>query len=105
MGSRKDSEGRELGTEHKKAEGLIKEHFGWDNDRRRLQEEENAEVGEVGEKDIRKIRRWVEQVLSGTSNASAPGSDGISYRFLKKIKGINLGRQLLEEVAGNIQKG
>ena len=47
----------------------------------------------------------VEGALSSIQNSSTPGPDGISYRFIKTVKGTLLGERLLEEVARNFIKG
>ena len=47
----------------------------------------------------------VETALSGTQNSSASRLDGISYRFIKMIKGTILGEILVEDVARNLING
>ena len=42
------------------------------------------------------------KALSGTSNSSALGPDGINYKLLKAIKDTRLGKEVLEEDATNL---
>ena len=43
--------------------------------------------------------------LSGTSNTSAPGPDGISYRIWKAANKTRLGEELIIQVAANLGIG
>ena len=45
------------------------------------------------------------EALQGTSNSSAPGPDGISYRFIKAIKDTVLGTLLFRQLASYIARG
>ena len=47
----------------------------------------------------------IETALVGTQNCLAPEPDGISYRFIKRIKEMILGERILEQVARNLTKG
>ena len=95
-----------LNTNEEKAEGLIGDHFVW-NEEGRLIEEEEQDGGneEVEENSLEDMIAKVEMVLSSTQNSSDPGLDSISYRFIKSIKRTILGKRLLEEVARNLIKG
>ena len=46
----------------------------------------------------------VEKALNETQNRSAPGADGIGYRFIKTIKDTILREKIIEEVARNLLK-
>ena len=54
---------------------------------------------------IEEIEGDLREVLQGTSNSSAPGPDGISYRFIKAIKDTVLGTLLYRQLASYIAKG
>ena len=92
--------------DEEKAEGLIRAHFVWNEcGRTTEEEEEESDSGEVEESSLEAMITKVEIALSGTQNSSTPGPDGISYRFIKTIKGMNSEERLLEEVARKIIKG
>ena len=46
------------------------------------------------------LEESVRRALGRTKNRSATGPDGISYRLIKAIRDIRLGRELIEEVVG-----
>jgi len=97
-------DGTELSTEKDKVQGLVKDHFGWNDNRRKVDEEEEVD----NKREIAKaeeIRRWAKEALSKTSNASAVGLNGISYRFIKAIMRTELEEELIDEVTRNIQHG
>ena len=102
-----DTDNNLLNTDERKAEGLIRDHFVWNEGGRRLEEEDEEEDdGEkVEEKSLKEMIVKVEVALGGTQNSSAPGRDSISYRFIKRIKETMLGERILEEVARNLIKG
>ena len=54
-------------------------------------------MGELEEK--------VRDALRGTSNRSAPGPDGIRYRFIKMVLDTKLGREVVQEVAESLKEG
>ena len=107
MKTLRDSDNNLLNTDEKKVEGLIKDHFMWNAEESMVEEvEEEMDDNEgVEESSMDDMLTGVETALSGTQNSSAPGPDGISYRFIKTIKGTVLGTSLLEEVAKNLIKG
>jgi len=43
--------------------------------------------------------------LSGTSNSSAPGPDGIGYRLIKLVMRTKVGKEVVKEVARNLGRG
>ena len=47
----------------------------------------------------------VRTALRGTSNKSAPGPDGISYRFIKTVLDTSIGRELVREMAVSLKEG
>ena len=93
MKSLQDINDKKLNTDKEKAEGLIRNHFVWNKDSRILEggKEEGEDGQEVEENKLEEMRIKVEAALGGTQNSSAPGSDGISYRFIKKVKERVLG--------------
>ena len=81
---------------------LISErNFGWDNERTW------GEDGSTGitQDNIKEMEGDLREALQGTSNCSASGPDGISYRFIKAIKDIVLGTLLFRQLASYIAKG
>ena len=86
-----------LNTEEENAEGLIRDHFVWKEDGRKVEEEkEEAEEEEVDRETVKEIVKKVENILSRRQNSSASRPDSISYRFIKTIKNTTLGEKLLE---------
>ena len=76
-----------LNMNEEKAEDLIRDHFVWNEEERILEKvEEKVEDEEVEEGPLKEMVIKVEIALSGTQNSSAPGPDGINYRFIKTIK-------------------
>ena len=51
------------------------------------------------------VRGWVLHALGRTKNGSAPGPDGISYRLIKAVRDMRLGRELVDEVVDNLVCG
>jgi len=47
----------------------------------------------------------VRKVLSGTSNSSVLGPDGIGYRLIKMVIGTKLGDELIKEMVENLARG
>ena len=106
MKSLRDADSNQLTTDEEKAWGMIRDHFVWKEKRRTTEEEEEEVDNEKVEEDkLEKIITKVEVALNGTEDISAPGPDGISYRFIKTIKNTILGEKLLDEVASNLVKG
>ena len=103
----KMKEGKELISEQEKVQGLVQDLFGWDKDRQPTTtaqcDDERVEYFGHSEKEV--MIEQVRKALSGTSNSSAPGPDGINYKLLKAIKDTRLGREVLEEVATNLIRG
>jgi len=83
---------------------LVKDLFGWDDNRQKVDEEEEPDDGgEAAE--FEEIRRWTKKALNKTSISSSAGPDGISYRFLKAVMRTELREELIDEVIVNIQHG
>ena len=88
-----------------KAEEVIRDHFVWNKEGRKVSEkEETGDNKEVEEETLEKMVTKVETTLSRTQNSSAPETDSISYRFIKVIKDTILVEKILEEVAKNLIK-
>ena len=95
-----------LNTDKEKTEGLVKDHIVWDEEGRKVdKEEEKADDGEVERGVLEEMVTKPKTTLSGTQNSSAPKPDGISYRFIKRIKETILGEKLIEEVDRNLIQG
>ena len=54
---------------------------------------------------MEELEENVRTALRGTSNKSAPGPDGISYRFIKTILDTRIGRGLVREMAVSLKEG
>ena len=99
-------EGKELILEQEKMQGLVRDLFGWDEDRQpttNIQCDER--VNGIGDNEKETMIEQVRKALSGTSNSSAPGPDGINYKLLKAIKDTRLGKEVLKEVTTNLIRG
>ena len=100
-----DVEGVELGTDEEKVMGWVKDHFGWRDDGREVEEAEREEE-ERGPTDRQgQLEEEIRKALSRTSNLSAPGPDRIGYRLIKMVMGTRLEDELIKEVARNLAKG
>jgi len=85
--------------------GLVKDHFEWRDDGKEVEEAEREER-ESGPMDRQgQLEEEMRKALSGTSNSSTPGLDGIGYRLIKMIMGMKLGDELMKEVARNLARG
>lgn len=79
MKSLQDINNNLLKTDKEKLEGLIRNHFVWNMEGRKVDEEEEMiDHEEVEAGGLEKMIKKVEIVLSGTQNSSAPEPDGIS---------------------------
>ena len=72
----KDKKGKEI-PEKERGEAMEKAHFLWNES---IGEEEETTEG-LGY-DVEEILDMIYAALSGTSNLSAPGPDGINYKIL-----------------------
>ena len=54
---------------------------------------------------VEELEEKVREALRGTSNRSAPGPDGISYRFIKTVLDTKLGEEVVREVAESLKEG
>jgi len=100
-----DVEGVELETDGEKVTRLVKDHFSWREDGRGVEEAEREEEKRGPTDRQGQLEEEVRKALSGTSNSSAPGPDGIGYRLIKMVLGRKLGDELMKEVARNLAKG
>jgi len=107
MGDLTDTMGAPLKTDNKKKNSVIRDHFGWRNEGRKVDEEEEERERYLGLTGIsqEKMEKLVRKALAGTSNKSAPGPDGIGYKLIKCIIDLELGRELIQEVAENLVNG
>jgi len=107
MGDLTDKTGVPLKMDNKKKNGLIRDHFGWRNDGRKVDEMEEERERYPGLTGIsqEKMEELVRKALAGTSNRSAPGPDGIGYKLIKRVLDLKLGSELIREVAENLIKG
>jgi len=96
-----------LKTDSEKLNGLIRDHFGWRNEGRKVDEEEEEKERYSGLTSINqeKMEKLVRKALAGTSNKSAPGPDGIGYKLIKQVLNLKLGSELIREVAENLTNG
>ena len=101
----KDKQGRLLETDQEKADGLNRDLFGWDEEGRAVGDGEEEQEGEVIDISKEQIRDLVFKALAGTSNTSSPGTDGISYKLIKKILPTGLGQELIEKIVDNLYHG
>jgi len=95
----------ELGTDEEKVTELVKDHFGWREDGRGVEEAERKEEERESTDGQGQLEEEVRKALSRTSNSSALGPDGIRYRLIKMVMGMKLGDELMREVVGNLARG
>ena len=97
-----DLEGRTLETDEQKAEGLVRDLFGWNEE---SEVEGPQESAEYGQDEIQDMEERVSRALMGTKNSSASGPDGISYRLINAVRDTTLGEELINEVAVQLLEG
>ena len=102
MKTLKDLEGKVI-EEEDRAEGLEKAHFLW-QDRETEEEEEDGREDAPG-LGREELKDKVLDALSRTSNTSAPGPDGISYKIIKWANKSVLGEYLMDDVVDNLMEG
>ena len=90
MRNLRDREGRLLGTEKQKVEGLVRDLFGWREGMTDLEETETANT-EWGAEEVEKMKALLEKALMGMKNSSAPGLDRVSYHLIKAVSDMPLG--------------
>ena len=113
-----DDEGNPLITDREKAEALEKRHFHWDKDGRQLEDTEAKEGGreteelrELEEERVtpsyskQELKSKLRKALQRTSNTSAPGPNGMSYRFIKALRDTIFEDELLTQLAKELQRG
>jgi len=107
MGDLTDTAGGPFKTDSKKKNALIRDHFGWRNEGRKVDkiEEERERYPGLTGINQEKMEELVRKALPGTSNRSAPGPDGIGYKLIKRVLDLKLGRELIGEVAENLING
>jgi len=107
MGDLTDTTGVTLKTDNEKKNGLIRDHFGWRKEGRKVDETEEEREKNPGLTRINqeKMEELVRKALAGTSNRSAPRPDGIGYKLIKRVLDLKLGSELIGEVAENLING
>jgi len=100
MGDQTDTKEVPLKTDNEKKNGLIRDHFEWKKEGRKVDEKEEERERYPGLTGIsqEKMEELVRKALAGTSNKSAPGPDGIRYKLIKRVLDLELGRELIREV-------
>ena len=94
-----------LETDKEKVTELVKDHFGWRQDGRGVEEAEREEEERRSTNRLGQLQEEVRKALSGTNNSSAPGLDGIGYMLIKMVLRTKLGDELMKEVVRNLAKG
>jgi len=96
-----------LKTDNKKKNGLIKDHFEWRNEGRKVDEieEEKERYPRLTGISQEKMEVLVRKALAGTSNKSVPGLDRIWYKLIKRVLDLELGRELIRDMAKNLVNG
>jgi len=104
MGDLIDTAGVPLKIDNEKKNGLIRDHFGWRNEGRTVDEieEERERYSRLTGINQEKMEELVRKALAGMSNKSAPGSDGIGYKLIKRVLDLKLGSELIREVVENL---
>jgi len=107
MGHLTDTTGIPLKTDNEKKNDLIRDHFGWRNEGRKVDKEEEESERYLGLTSIsqEKMEELVRKALAGKSNRSASGPDGIGYKLIKQVLNLKLGRELIGEVVENLING
>ena len=97
MGDLTGTAGVPIKTDNQKKNGLIRDHFGWRNEGRKVDEEEEERERYPGLTGIsqEKMKQMVRKALAGTSNKSVPGPDGIGYKMIKRVLDLELGREII----------
>ena len=101
MNTLEDDRGKIWEKDEDKVRVISKRNFGWDNERTWGEDG----TTEITQDDIKEIEGDLREALQGTSNSSASGLDGISYRFIKAIKDTVLGTLLFHQLASYIVRG
>ena len=102
MKTLKDLDGKVI-EEEDRAEALEKAHFLW-QDRVAEEEEEDRREDAPG-LGREELKDKVLDALSRTSNTSAPGPDGISYKIIKWGNKSILGEYVIDDVVDNLMEG
>jgi len=86
-----------LKMDNEKKNSLIRDHFGWRNEGKKVDEEEEERERYSGLTGIsqEKMEELVRKALVETSNKSASGPDGIRYKLIKQVLDLELGRELI----------
>jgi len=107
MGDPTDTVGVPLKTDNEKKNGLIRNHFGWRNKGRKVDEIEEERKRYAGLTGIshKRMEELVRKALAGTSNKSALEPDRIRFKLIKRVLDLKLGSELIREVAENLIKG
>ena len=99
MGDLTDVNGVNLNMTSAKVEGIVKYHFGWREESRKIGEEREKEEDVKGQ--TRGLENLVYKALSTrrTSNISVSGPDSIGYKLIKATMKTELGKELIKEIA------
>ena len=102
MKTLKDLDGKVIEQEDR-AEALEKAHFVWqDREAEKEEEDRREDAPELGREEL---KDKVLDALSRTSDTSAPGPDGISYKMIKWANKSVLGEYLMDDVVDNLIEG
>ena len=108
MKSLVDDNNKPCDTDNDKLRGLVDRNFFTREQQPLVAEavaEECAEGEEAGGYSLEELKGKMRKALRGTSNRSAPGPDGISYRFIKAVLDTKLGEEVVGEVAEPLRAG
>ena len=97
-----DLEGIILETDEQKADGLVRDLFGWNEE---SEVDGIQESVEYVQEETQAMEERVRRGLMGTKNSSAPGPDCISYRLIKAVKDTALGEEVINAVAIQLLEG
>lgn len=89
-------------TDKEKSDGLVRDLFRWNDE---VIAERTLYSAGYGQDEIDDMEDSVRKALMGTTNSSAPGPDGVSYRLIKAVRDTPLGEELISEVALHLLEG
>ena len=104
MKSLVDDDNRPCDTDNDKLRALVDRNF-FTKDQAPLEVGADVEGQRGGGYSTEELEEKVRDALRGTSNRSAPGPDGISYRFIKIVLDTRLGEEVVREVAESLKEG
>jgi len=95
----KDIGGRSWRQTRRKWQGWSKDHFRLRVEGRMVGEAEEEEAQDGWKR--KELEEWVKRVLSGTTNQSASGTDGIGYKLVKAV----VRTMLVKEIVVDLEEG